>query len=234
KTTVVDYIRLAFDFTQHNIDSFYDENLDELINIDDYIEGETEFARVEKIFHIFKKHGEQIEKAIECIRNRHDKPTQKRLKNSFLSIIADQEYFKMPKQRLVDQICSKLSKAIPIACQNNRYPQDELAFNNLVSAFIDEEKEDYTREFPTIRFALAKTVPDHALNEYQLLIESKYLRGKTTMSVITDGIGADLIKYPVESHKLFIVYDPERKINDDETFKRDFESRGNCTIYIIR
>jgi len=54
------------------------------------------------------------------------------------------------------------------------------------------------------------------------------------MSKITDEIAADLIKYPERSHKLFVVYDPERKIKNDRTFAADFEAKGGCSVLVIR
>jgi hypothetical protein len=72
------------------------------------------------------------------------------------------------------------------------------------------------------------------VNGFQLLIESKYIRGSTSPSKANEGIAADLTKYPAESHKLFIVYDPERQIADDSKFRVDIEAKGNCTVDIVR
>jgi hypothetical protein len=79
---------------------------------------------------------------------------------------------------------------------------------------------------------LANTIPDHSLDD--LFIEAKYLRGKTSPSKATEGIAADLTKYPTDKHKLFIVYDPERSISDDDQFMSDFHAKGRCNIFIIR
>jgi len=53
------------------------------------------------------------------------------------------------------------------------------------------------------------------------------------MGKATEGIAADLTKYPDDTLKLFIVYDPEGKIYDRNTFKRDFEDKRYCIIHII-
>ena len=50
----------------------------------------------------------------------------------------------------------------------------------------------------------------------------------------SDGIAADLTKYPQESHILFLVYDPHRAIREEQEFKNDFESLGRCTVLILR
>ena len=55
----------------------------------------------------------------------------------------------------------------------------------------------------------------------------------TSQRKVTEGMAADLTKYPQEAHILFVVYDPDRAINDRRGLKQDFESRGRCTICIL-
>ena len=81
--------------------------------------------------------------------------------------------------------------------------------------------------------ACAGVVPDHELEGQDLLIETKYLRKGTPPSKASDGIAADLIKYPRTAHILFFVYDPDGAIGGDE-FRRDFEAKGRCTVRILK
>ena len=83
-------------------------------------------------------------------------------------------------------------------------------------------------------FAGGHTVPDHGNDDSDVLVEAKYLRGATTPNKVTDGIAADLTKYPRDKHILFVVYDPDRAIKDDQSFKSDFESQGRCTVLVVR
>jgi 7-cyano-7-deazaguanine synthase in queuosine biosynthesis len=232
KTTLIDYVRLAIQFTQLNQTSFQYELLDELVNLDDYIEGANENERIEKIYELCHRHGEQIETALERMRTKHDKPFQQRQVASFVKIIANKDYLKAPVELLVQDICGKLNRSLPIIFGNGNRPKDEKALNNTINGIIEKDKESYAREYPSVRFATANTVPDHSLDD--LFIEAKFLRGKTTPSKATEGIAADLTKYPADKHKLFVVYDPERSISDDAGFVNDFEAKGNCTVNIIR
>lgn len=232
KTTLIDYVRLALKFSELNETAFQFELLDELVNLDDYIEGANENERLERIYKLCHKHGEEIEKALERMRSKHDKPFEKRGNGSFLKVIANKDYLKTPVELLVQYICGLLNKALPIAFENGNKPKDERALNSFIHAIIEKDRENYNREYPSIRFASANTVPDHSLDG--LFIETKYLRGKTSPSKATEGIAADLTKYPTEKHKLFIIYDPERSICDDEGFIKDFLKKGNCTVNIIR
>lgn len=114
-------------------------------------------------------------------------------------------------------------------------PKHENALNDLIHALIQGESSDYGREYPAIKFSVARVIPDHSfLETYDLLIEAKYLRGNRSKAAITDQIGADITKYPKEKHKFFVIYDPERKIANDSLFSRDIEKQPNCFVSIIR
>ena len=140
---------------------------------------------------------------------------------------------KEPVDRLVSTIGDGLKRSIPIAFRKNS-PKNENDLNDKINSMLVHNDEDYRREHPAIAFALTKSVPDHSFADHDLLIETKYIRNSTTPSVASSGIAEDLTKYPEHCHKLFIVYDPNRQISDDETFQSDFENKGNCTIRIIR
>jgi hypothetical protein len=171
--------------------------------------------------------------AIAKMREKHDRLEKKITKGSLLSLIAEREYLKPPVLRLVDAVSDRLSIAIPLAFQNNP-PKDEPDLNDKISAILSAERDRFDREHPAVRFGLATAIPDHSAVEKDLVIETKYLRGSTAPSRASDGMAADLTKYPPEAHILFVVYDPERAISDDQTFRNAFEGKGRCTVLIIR
>jgi hypothetical protein len=205
----------------------------ELVDILDYIEGDEESV-FNQVYELCKKHGNQILQAIKQIQSNYDNPYLVIQKDSFLDIVSKREYLKPTTELLTKRINEKLSISIPLAFKVNK-PTNENDLNDKINALIQGDADDYGREFPSVSFALAKTVPDHSYLKYGLLLETKYLRGKTTASTITDGISADIIKYPEQCFILFILYDPERKIINDEIFIADFkQKRSNIDIRIIR
>jgi hypothetical protein len=115
-----------------------------------------------------------------------------------------------------------------------RLPKDENDLNQKVHALLDGWRDDLVSEHPTVSFAGAHVIVDHALTTTDLLIEAKFIRGGTTPSKASEGIAADLTKYPQRKHTLFIVYDPHTAIMDPHEFQRDFESRGKCTVCVIK
>ena len=125
-----------------------------------------------------------------------------------------------------------LKRAIPLAYQSVP-PKNEQDLNDKIEALLNSNSSDYRREYPSIPFALARSVPDHSTNA-GLLIEAKYIRTNTTPSRVTEGIAADLVKYQNATHILFVVYDPARGITDDQRFSQDFEKGYKCNVCIMR
>jgi len=233
RTTLLDYIRQARDFAEWNLDHFCRELLNELAGIVDFVGAQNEEDAYSNIWEFCRRHGMQTMEALGRIRNKHDKLAKKVPEGSLLKLIADREYLKTPVASLVESICAKIGRAIPIAFQKNQ-PRDERDLNDKISAILNAEKNDFEREYPAIRFGLANAIPDHSWCEQNLLIETKYLRNSTTPSKASEGIAADLMKYPSEVHVLFLIYDPNRAIPNDEKFRTEYEKKRPCTVFIIR
>ena len=230
KTTVIDYIRQAKHFYEYGIDKFYKEYLDSLLDIIDYIEGNNENEKIEKIYFLSKRHGEQIIESIKRIRGIFDEFKEVK-PNSLQEILNVKPFLKNPSELLANKLSETLKLSIGTMFRKNK-PMNENDMNDKVHGLLKHFEDDYKREFLTVSFGLAKVIPDHQVVD--VLIESKYLRENTTPSVATDGISSDLIKYPEQSFKLFLVYDPSGSIKDDEMFCKAFEQKGNCKVTVIR
>lgn len=235
KTAILDYIRQAVDFATWNFGHFHDQRINELIEITDFISGNDELEKVEQIWMLCKRHGEQVRKAIDRIIELYNDPFAQLPKGSLIDLVHKREYLKPAVEDLVVRICARLESGIPIAFQHNA-PKNENDFNDKVSSILNAESEEYKREHPGIEFALAKAIPDHSKYENGLLIESKYIRGSTSPSKVSEGIAADITKYPDDSFLLFVVYDPGRAIARDDKFISDVESKKKkrCKVCIIR
>jgi len=218
-----------------NVDHFYNEMLNGLVEVVDHLPGMSdEFEAVKHLWQMCHRYGESIERALRIIRERHDHPYADVPQNSLLQLVARRAYLKEPVQRLIEAIVPRLSRAIPQMFAKGKLPKDEADLNQKLHARLDAWRDDLVSEHPTVSFAGARVIPDHALTKTDLLIEAKYIRGGTTPSKASEGIGDDLIKYPQRKHTLFIVYDPQIAILDPHKFQHDFESRGKCTVCVIR
>ena len=118
----------------------------------------------------------------------------------------------------MDRICEILDPAIGKMFGADP-PKNETDLNTKIGTLLNSHEIDLRREHPAVSFAGGHTVPDHGGDDADVLIEAKYVRGATSPSRVSDGIAADTTKYPQDRHTLFVVYDPQRIIKDDQLFK---------------
>ena len=235
KTTAIDYIRQAKFFSECSVDSFYEEYLLDISNAVEYLlqEGD-DLELAESLWNLFRKHGENIKVALSNIRQEYDdifsiKPN----KDTLLSLISKREYIKTNTARLVERLSLLLEETVSEMFATHK-PKDEPDLNEKIGALLRSHQPEIRSEYPTQSFALARVVPDHEWENVNILIEAKYLRKTTTPSVATEGIAADLTKYPADKFILFIVFDPEHKIKSDKVFIEDIEADGRNKVLIIR
>ena len=206
----------------------------ELTDVVDFLpDGGSEFERLGLIRDLCKRHGDQVALAMKRMMDAHDDLYSVVAKDSLLGLIADRKYLKDPVSLLLDRLCELLNPAIGMMFSANP-PKDEADLNTKIGTLLKSHEIDLRREHPVVSFAGGHTVPDHGGDDSDILIEAKYIRGATSPSRVSEGMAADLTKYPQDRHILFVVYDPNRNISDDERFKSDFESRGRCTVLIVR
>ena len=234
KTTVLDYVRQARNFSRWNDDHFFMELASELSDVVDYLpDGGTEFERVRLVMELCKRHGDQVALAMNRMREEHDDLYSVVPRDSLLGLISDREYLNDPVALLVKRLGELLSPAIGGMFGTNP-PKDEADLNTKIGTLLSSHEIDLRREHPAVSFAGHHTVPDHGGDKSDVLIEAKYLRGATSPTRISDAMAADVTKYPQDRHILFVIYDPQRMIRDDPVFKSDFESLGRCTVLVVR
>ena len=234
KTTVVDYVRQAKDFSTWNEDHFFMELAAELSDVVDYLPDTSgEFERLGLIRDLCRRHGDQVALAMKRMRDSHDDLYSVVARDSLLGLISDRAYLKDPVSLLVDRLCELLGPAIGMMFGANP-PKNETDLNTKIGTLLNSHEIGLRREHPAVSFAGGHTVPDHGDDHSDVLIEAKYVRGATTPNKVSDAMAADMTKYPQDKHILFAVYDPQRMIGDDLIFKNDFESRGRCTVLVIR
>lgn len=233
KTTAVDYLRQAANFSGYNLHKFYNQTLDELQMLLGWVPGyDDENDLVEKTWALCLRHGNQVADALRRIRDLHEKVFDPLAPDSLLKVVSDREFLRAPIERLVTTIENRLETAIPKLFRRVK-PKNEADLNDKMEGLLDTWRDDLVREHPSVPFAGAGVVPDFDVDRGHLLIEGKYVRGNTTPSKVTEGMAADLTKYPQEAHILFVVYDPDGAIVDRARLKRDFEYRGRCSVCVL-
>ena len=233
RTAVIDYVRQAASFAESTVDGFAHEYLAELAALGDDVPGvATDIELTERVWTLVQSHGENVRNAIRTMRELYDDPLGDLTPWSLLAVVASRKHRRLPAVRLSDAIARIVADSVGKLFGVQR-PVNEQDLNSKLAAVIGSHSE-LTSEHPTVSFACAGVAPDHTIPDSDLLIEAKYVRKSTSPSKASEGIAADLTKYPAEAHILFIVYDPDRRISDDRRFARDFESRGRCSVRIVR
>jgi hypothetical protein len=229
-THLHDYLFKVFELKAATESSFSYDFYDELTDLLPYIDGKDNSDKMRLIYTLVKNHTGRIDTAIQRIREGEDLSKPKAA-NSIFNILDTRSYLQPPAELLVNSLCLELSKSIPVAFQSQK-PANEKVLNDHVQALIAKSGDGYAREFPVIQYGTAKTVPDHSFDP-NLYIESKYPRNKKSQSALTDELTQDIVKYG-NSFKLFLIYDPERTIVQDDVFKNKIEENPKCRVHIVR
>lgn len=230
RTYVIDHLFQAREFAVMARDAFDDRYAHELAATEEYLPASASVDGVDTPRELCKRHGVQTMDALRLLND----PTIKAAPGTLTEIVNMRHYLKGPAERLREAIVEMLERGIPLAFQA-RLPCDERDFNDKVDAILNARKSELEREHPCASFARAKVIPDHGDPRREVVIESKYIRGATTPSKVTDGLAADLFKLPPDLLKLLVVYDPGRSIHDVDAFCAAFESRSPlCQVLVIR
>lgn len=140
RTTLMDYVRQAREFATWSEAHFYQEKLDDLIDLTDYLPDMPESEAVECVWSLCKRHGEQVMRALKRIQVVHDDLRHNVPDGSLLQLINEREYLKEPVLRLASAICERLSRSIPLIFQQHQ-PVNEPDLNDKVSGVLNTERD---------------------------------------------------------------------------------------------
>lgn len=87
KKALTDYIRLANKWAKQDIDSWWEERSLEILEIIDFIKGESEQDKMTQLYDLCFKHSQHIEAAIKRMRDLYDSPLSPVRLNSFFNLI---------------------------------------------------------------------------------------------------------------------------------------------------
>lgn len=99
KTTLLDYVRQAKEFASFTFKDFYYQMLGHLGDLIDHLPGSSEIEKIERVWKLAQRHGEQVGRAIHRMRSTHDNPYYSLPENSFLQMVAEREYLMRPISR---------------------------------------------------------------------------------------------------------------------------------------
>jgi hypothetical protein len=152
--------------------------------------------------------------------------------SSLVALVAGRQHLRTPWDRYAERIARALKTSLPAMCQSEK-PKNEPRLQDLCDGVLKAIDADLTREFPYIRWGTVLTKPDWS--GASILVEAKYVRRSSGQVRVSDAIAADLIKYQADGrHILFVVYDPEHCILDEDTFICAVGDTTNASAVVIR
>lgn len=185
-----------------------------------------------EVFMLLNRYGDSVLRAAKNMQLKYEDLKNPITEESFIKMLSDREYLKTPFERRVKEIDNRLRHSLPLLFKSER-PRNENDFNDKVAGLLGSCNESWTREYPVIAFGITTYRADISFDG--LVIESKYIRENTSPSAATQGIAADITQLNNNQHVFFVVYDPERRIIDDEEYCNSLMSKKeNCVVKVYR
>lgn len=153
---------------------------------------------------------------------------------SMLALVAGQQHLESSWVRYCDRLLEILKVGVPTACKS-RKPENEMHLQEICDGILRPYDPDLVREYPFMRWSSVLTKPDWSLEQLRLFFEVKYVRKRQDLVPITEAIASDITKYgDNEQRVLYLVYDPEHIIPDDNKFAEPIMRRPGMRIGIVR
>ncbi len=154
-----------------------------------------------------------------------------------LRIVASGEYLKDPRSAYVERLRSLLCRSLPALFQTHP-ARDEHHVQDAGDALFQAAQEKLARETPQLPFAVVSTKPDFSTvprGSVPLFIEFKYPKSRARLNQMATEMTSRVTIYRQQgAWVLFIVYDPNRAIRDDDAFAEPFAAHEGVWIGIVR
>lgn len=100
RAMLIDYFRRAKKFAEDDFTGFSMKMFNQLVDILDYIQGNSNEEKIKKVWHLCQKHGTEVEAASRRMREIHDDNLYRKLpQNSFLRMIAERPFLNGSSQQ---------------------------------------------------------------------------------------------------------------------------------------
>jgi hypothetical protein len=151
---------------------------------------------------------------------------------SLLGLVIERQHLTTSWKRFANRISGILQRGLPAACASQR-PDNELRLQEICDGLLRSADENLVREYPYLRWASRMTKPDWS--SAVLLIELKYARSSSDIRNISEDISADITKYGDSGRRsLFVIYDPNHNLIDEDNFVLDIQRHEGNLVTIIR
>jgi len=188
------------------------------------------------LVNLHKRHSEAVLKVIKIQSDlRWPDFIAGRLPESCLiAMLGRLEHLRNDRAAFARRLGGLLSREIPKAFRS-RQPTKETHIQDVAEALLSAAMERLKREVPQLPFGAVTTRPDFADLEEPLFVEMKYTKSKAGLRRITTEMTSRILIYRHQgAFVLFVIYDPNQVIGDDETLLHDLEQHGGVWVAISR
>jgi hypothetical protein len=190
------------------------------------------------LWDLFRKHQVTVNSVLENQIKAHASEIRRGTlsKNCLLSIVTNGIHLIDPRLSYIESISSLLVKSLPTAFQTKR-ADNERQVQDVGEAVFKAAKETLDRESPQIPFSSVTTKPDFSKDDSEglLFLEFKYLKDRKALNRINTEMTSRVTIYRSQgAWILFVVYDPNRSISDDDKFRGSFEKHDGVYVAVVR
>lgn len=151
---------------------------------------------------------------------------------SLLGLVVEGHHLAASWKTFANNLVGILGRGVPAACLSRR-PHNEPELQEICDGLLRAADQNLIREFPFLRWASRMTKPDWS--GASLFVELKYVRNSGDIRKISEEIAVDITKYgDNERRTLFIVYDPNHRLVDEDGFANDIQRHEGNIARIIR
>jgi hypothetical protein len=233
----ISYVRTALDLKEMNDVQLFAKypELNETTGFFDLAPDES----AQKIYDLLQRHASEVREVSTLkIKEYLEKLLDGKLhENCLISILAHRRHLLNPLDLYADEIARILTRSLRLQYQSDK-PTKEKQIQVSTQSILAGRDEDLHRECPTLSYGVVQTKPDFGkLQDFgtHLFIEMKLLNSRNKLNRITTEISSRILIYREQgAFVLFVVYDTDDYINDDEKFIYTIEKHDKVKVKIIR
>jgi len=237
RTHVENYVRFAQDVQSMSEDDFI-EKYSELWECVLHLASQFTENQLRELARLHIRHAKDVWKYVEkmCEKLAGKRARGELPDDCLISMVLSGELKKRLDEKSVRGLGELFKRGLPISFQHES-PKSETQVQDAGAALLASQSTSLDREVPLLPFAGISTKPDFSMSLPRgwLFIEFKYPKERSRLnSIITEMTSRVNIYHDQDAFILFVVYDPERTIVNDDKFTADFEKHEGVWVAIVR
>lgn len=238
RTLAESYVRFALSVQRLTDDAFFAEypQLYDCIAAHDPQPGQT----AQELVELIRRHASNTLRIMESqvAKNSSDLVAGTLPPTCLVRLVASGQHLEDTRLRVIESLTTALARGLPPAFQG-RLPTNEREVQNAAEAILQALQTGLRREVPLLPFAGIGTKPDFARlpenGHGWLFVEMKYPSSRSRVNGIVTEITSRATVYRKQgAFVLFVTFDPQRRIVNDEQFKSECGGADGVWVEVIR